>query len=157
MPNDTPVRPNPEAQARYHLDAEAGIEQFAYAKPESNRPKDMTFLARTKLLMVAIQTVRDGGENNLHYHKNGDQCYFVLSGRVRFHGPDDLIYGEFGPREGIVIPAGSRYWFEKVGAEDLEILQSFGIDKSTPAADRIEIEPNKSWMTQEFMSYQPKS
>ena len=131
----------------YHRDAEAKIETFKYAKPEANpRPKQLTFLARTKLLSVAVQTVKDGGENNLHYHSNGDQCYFVLKGRVRFHGPENHVYGEFGPHEGIVIPAGSRYWFEKVGDEDLEVLQSFGRDKSMPDMARINLEPHKQWM-----------
>jgi mannose-6-phosphate isomerase-like protein (cupin superfamily) len=144
---------------RYHTEAEAKIETFKYAKPvDSGRPKQLTFLARTGLLSVAVQTVKDGGENNLHYHTNGDQCYFVLKGRVRFHGPDGHFYGEFGPHEGIVIPAGSRYWFEKVGDEDLEVLQSFGRDKTMPDMARINIEPHKQWMndTENLQVYEKK-
>jgi mannose-6-phosphate isomerase-like protein (cupin superfamily) len=143
----------------YHRDAESRIETYKYETPEfSGRPKKVTFLARTPLLNVAVQTVKDGGENNLHYHTNGDQCYFVLKGRVRFNGPENKVYGEFGPGEGIVIPAGSRYWFEKVGPEDLEVLQSFGRDKSMPDMARINVEPHKEWMNKDahLVQYEEK-
>lgn len=146
---------SPAEQEAYHKAAEAKIETYKYQKPEDKvmgtRPKHLTFLARTDLLSVAVQTVKDGGENNLHYHSNGDQCYFVLKGRVRFHGPNDTILGEFGPHEGIVIPAGCRYWFEKVGDEDLQVLQSFGKDKAMPETARINLEPHKKWMTEDYL------
>jgi len=151
--------PKTAPDERYHTEAEAKIETFKYAKPaDTGRPKQLTFLARTGLLSVAVQTVKDGGENNLHYHTNGDQCYFVLKGRVRFHGPNGKLYGEFGPHEGIVIPAGSRYWFEKVGDEDLEVLQSFGRDTTMPDMARINIEPHKQWMndSKELQVYENK-
>ena len=55
----------------------------------------------------------------------------VLKGRVRFYGPDDVVIGEFGPHEGTITPRFSRYWFENIGDEDLEILQvaAFGSEK----------------------------
>jgi mannose-6-phosphate isomerase-like protein (cupin superfamily) len=144
----------PDEQEAYHRAAEAKIETYKYRKPQDmkGRPKNVTFLAKTDLLTVAVQTVTDGGENNLHYHSNGDQCYFVLKGRVRFHGPNDVVLGEFGESEGIVIPAGCRYWFEKVGDEDLQVLQSFGKNKSMPDMARINLEPHKAWMKEEHLT-----
>jgi hypothetical protein len=38
-------------------------------------------------------------------------------------GRRDRLLGEFGPHEGIITPAYSRYWFENCGEEDLELLQ----------------------------------
>ena len=144
---------SPDEQEAYHRAAEAQISTYKYEKPaDTGRPKLLTFLAKTDLLSVAVQTVKDGGENNLHYHSNGDQCYFVLKGRVRFHGPNDTVLGEFGEHEGIVIPAGSRYWFEKVGDEDLQVLQSFGKDKAMPEMARINLEPHKAWMKEDHLT-----
>ena len=79
-----------------------------------------------------VQVVKkNGGENNLHYHTGIASFWMVLKGRVRFYGPDDVVIGEFGPMEGTITPRFSRYWFENIGEDDLEILQvaAFGSDK----------------------------
>ena len=49
--------------------------------------------------------------------------WLVLGGRAKFYGPGDEDLGEFGRHEGIFIPRGARYWFERVGEEELEILR----------------------------------
>jgi mannose-6-phosphate isomerase-like protein (cupin superfamily) len=151
-------KPSPEL-LNYHQAAEARVQTYRYSSPSTDdKPKQLTWLAKTDLLNVLVQTVRDGGENNLHYHVNADQCYFVLRGRVRFHGPDDSVYGEFGPQEGIVIPAGTRYWFEKVGVEDLDILQSLGRDRSKPENGRVNLDQHKDWMKENYLTnYDHKS
>ena len=69
----------------------------------------------------------------------------VLGGRVRFYGVDDVVLAELGPHEGIFLPGGSRYWFEKVGDDDLEILQMVGISGGV-SAERINVESHKKWM-----------
>ena len=116
-PND------PELLAK-HARAEAMVKGFHYAKPEGVKAgKGSVNLARTDLLRVSVQIVKkNGGENNLHFHDNGDSFWMVLSGRVRFYGPDDVVTGEYGPMEGTVTPAFSRYWFENVGEGDLELM-----------------------------------
>ena len=107
------------------------------------RSKTSPGSCRAPTIVVAVQVVKDGGENNLHYHINADQVYFVLKGRVRFTGVDDVVLGEAGPQQGIFVPGGARYWFEKVGSEDLEVLQLvFKSGKS----ERINIESHKPWM-----------
>src|SRR5262249_26302184 len=111
--------------------------------------KQFYFLADADPIKVAVQVVKDGGENNLHYHTNTDIVYFVLKGRVRFHGPEGKVYGEFGPNEGLVLPADSRYWFEKASTtEDLELFQIFSNrdPKHPEKAQRVNAEPAKEWM-----------
>ena len=84
-----------------------------------------------------VQVVKkNGGENNLHYHTGIASFWMVLKGRVRFYGPGDVVIGEFGPHEGTITPRFSRYWFENVGEDDLEILQvaAFGSESSRRAA-----------------------
>jgi mannose-6-phosphate isomerase-like protein (cupin superfamily) len=108
-----------------HEAAEAKVKTFNYRKPEAvGAGKGFVGLARTDIVKGVVQVVKkDGGENNLHYHKRMDSFWFVLKGRVRFYGPDNVLIGEFGPNEGTVTPRFSRYWFENAGEEDLELLQ----------------------------------
>jgi len=108
-----------------HLAAEQERHTFSYARPEEiTAGKALVRLARSEVLKSWVQVVKgNGGENNLHYHRGSDTFWMVLKGRVRFYGPDDVVIGEFGPYEGTITPQYSRYWFESVGEEDLELLQ----------------------------------
>ena len=111
--------------AAMHVEAESKVKNFAYQKPEEiDSGKGFVGLARTDLFRAVVQVVKkDGGENNLHYHKRMDSFWMVLKGRVKFYGTDDVVIGEFGPNEGTITPRFSRYWFENVGDGDLELLQ----------------------------------
>jgi hypothetical protein len=71
-----------------------------------------------------------------------DGFLFVLSGKVKFYGPGDVVIGEFAKHEGILIPAGAQYWFESSGDEDLEILQMAGFDKAVKT-ERVDAAPQK--------------
>ena len=67
----------------------------------------------------------------------------VLAGRVRFYGPGDVVIGEFGKYEGILIPRGEQYWFESASNdEELEILQMAGFEKGAKV-ERIDAEAQK--------------
>ncbi len=135
----------PEKEA-FHRSAEAGVTTFSYAPTAPVGPKDIVPLVRTGLLKVAVQVVHEGGENNLHYHLNSDTTWLVLRGNVRFYGPGDELIAELGPEEGIAIPGGARYWFEKVGPDDLEILQMVAFDRAQGKPERINLEAHKDWM-----------
>jgi len=128
-----------------HLDAEAAISTFSYKSPEKlTRPKANTLLTRSNLVRAMVQVVREGGENNLHYHSKVDGFWFVLKGRARFYGPKDELIAECGPQEGLVIPQYARYWFEKTGPDDLEILLVQGFDQAGGAeSGRTDSAPKK--------------
>jgi mannose-6-phosphate isomerase-like protein (cupin superfamily) len=108
-----------------HEKAEAGMAGFRYVTPEDGfkHGKAMALLARSDILKGVVQVLREGGENTLHYHTTMDSFWMVLKGRVRFYGVGDTLLGEFGPHEGIITPRGARYWFERAGEEELELLQ----------------------------------
>jgi quercetin dioxygenase-like cupin family protein len=78
-----------------HEKAEAMMKPFKYLRPEDgfNRGKAMTMLAKTDILKAVTQVLKDGGENNLHYHTKIDSFWLVLKGRVRFYGVDDKLLG----------------------------------------------------------------
>ncbi len=104
--------------------AEKEIKSYSYKKPEGiGTVKARIVLGRAGNIRGVVQTVKEGGENNLHYHTDADSFWMVLKGRVRFYGVGDELLGEYGPHEGLMTPAYSRYWFESCGDEELELLQ----------------------------------
>ena len=126
---------------RRHLEAEADPVTFAYTKPaDGNSAKGFVSLGRRDIVRGAVQVVKkNGGENNLHYHSTSASFWMVLKGRVRFYGPGDVLIGEFGPHEGTITPRYSRYWFENVGDDDLEILQVSAFSEGARTSGRTDV------------------
>jgi mannose-6-phosphate isomerase-like protein (cupin superfamily) len=153
----TPVKMTPEEKEAFHREAEARVTTFKYEKPaESDRPKDVEFLTKSPWQKINVQVVRDGGENNLHYHTNSDTTWMVLKGRCRFYGVGDVLIADVGPNEGILLPGGARYWFEKAGPDDLEILQMVAMNRNGEGgAKRINVDAHKDWMdTENLLVYE---
>ncbi len=149
---------SPEEKEAFHRDAEARIRTFSYRKPaENGQVKQIANLFRSDLIRLNVQIVSEGGENNLHYHTGGDNCWMVLRGAARFYGVGDKLIGEFHQNEGILLPGGSRYWFEKIGNEDLEILQIVCKESRTAQTERINLEKHKDWMTDGFLQVYEKA
>ena len=130
-----------EELLKRHEEAEAGPTSFAYAKPSGvNAGKGFVNLGRRDIVRGAVQVVKKhGGENNLHYHTTSASFWMVLKGRVRFYGPGDVVIGEFGPHEGTITPRFSRYWFENIGDEDLEILQVSAFSEGARTSGRTDV------------------
>jgi mannose-6-phosphate isomerase-like protein (cupin superfamily) len=140
------TKPASEDLERMHREAEATVTTFSYSKPEGvTTGKGRVELAKTGRLRGIVQIVKkNGGENNLHYHTNSDSMWMVLKGRVRFYGPGDEVIGEFGPFEGTISPAYSRYWFENVGEGDLELLQVAALhDRGNKTTGRTDVTPQR--------------
>ncbi len=114
---------DPDLLARIE-EAEKGIKSYRYAKPDGIGTKKARIeIGRGGNIRGDVQVVKEGGENNMHYHTDADSLWMVLKGRVKFYGVDDELLGEYGPHEGLITPAYSRYWFESSGDEELELLQ----------------------------------
>ncbi len=134
---------------------------FRYEKPTLTRSKAVTMLAKTDHIVCGVQTIREGGENNLHAHNHLDGFWFVLSGRARFHTSDDEVVAELGRYEGILVPMGYKYWFEAIGDDELELLQVEASDipmgtADAYLADRIDYAPRKgSFPPEESEADQP--
>ncbi len=131
----------------FHQAAEAGVRSFAFARPGIDFPNEKkkihVRLAGTNTCRASIQVLREGGENNLHYHPNMDLIYMVLQGRIRFYGPGDKLIGDYGPLEGVLLPENARYWFESVGTEEAHLLQIAGFPKGAHMPKRIAVTPAK--------------
>jgi mannose-6-phosphate isomerase-like protein (cupin superfamily) len=126
--------------------ASATARPFSYARPELQAKKHAVFLANTDHLLATVQVLREGGENNLHSHPHQDGFWMVLNGMVRFYGEGDIVIAELGKHEGVVIPRGTKYWFESASDEPLELLQVEAFAKALRnpqdiANDRIDHTP----------------
>src|SRR5208282_607843 len=104
----------PEQKEAYHREAESRIRKFRYETPAlaPEEVKRVTVVCESDIVTFLVQLVKNGGENNFHYHTNSETCYMVLRGRARFYGLNDKLLGDLGPFDGILIPGGSRYRFE---------------------------------------------
>ncbi len=120
-----------------------GMSVINYRTPSEIASKLVVPLAHSDIMFCAIQVIRADGETNMHSHSGMDGLWFVLSGRMRFYGEDNTLIGEFGKHEGVFVPRNVRYWFESVGDEPLEVLQSEAIDRRGPNR-RTDFEPKKS-------------
>ncbi len=80
-------------------------------------------MALTDNVISTVQVFEKGVHNNLHVHLTEDGYWLVLGGRARFHGDGEQIIAEPGKLEGVLIPAGTKYWFEGISDEPLEILR----------------------------------
>jgi mannose-6-phosphate isomerase-like protein (cupin superfamily) len=105
------------------------VQRFKYPGPDGDGFRDSAPgrksypMCETDNVVSTVQIFDKGVHNNLHRHLVEDGYWIVLGGRARFHGPGEEIIAELGPLEGVLIPAGTRYWFEGVDDEPLQILR----------------------------------
>jgi mannose-6-phosphate isomerase-like protein (cupin superfamily) len=81
-----------------------------------------TILAATGRSWVVIKACAEGGENALHAHPNDEHVFVVLQRKAEFVGPK----GErrvVETHDGVIMPAGTYYMFQSVGAEPLVMLR----------------------------------
>lgn len=83
--------------------------------------KDIVDIWQTEVLNVQVQVVRSGGETNLHAHNGVDSMWYVLEGAGAFYDEDNNKYA-VAKNEMVVLPSGTKYWFESESDEPLEVL-----------------------------------
>lgn len=97
-------------------------ETFHCGRPPAEHAKVIRSLCRSDLLEADVQLIDDGGANRLHHHTGQNGFFMVLSGGARFYGADDEVVAELGERDGVLVPHGFDYWFEKTGDGPAEVL-----------------------------------
>jgi mannose-6-phosphate isomerase-like protein (cupin superfamily) len=96
------------------------------------------YLCKTDLLVTEIQVFEPGAHVNLHTHLDLTGVWVVLSGHFTFYGQGDTVYGELDPLQGLLIPAGSHYWFKNTGTVTGEIMR---VDVQVPPGHHIASQP----------------
>jgi mannose-6-phosphate isomerase-like protein (cupin superfamily) len=92
------------------------------------------YLCKTDLLVTEIQVMAPGAGVNLHTHLDLTGVWIVLSGHFTFYGAGETVYAELDPLQGLLIPAGSHYWFKNTGAVTGEVMR---VDVQTPPGHHI--------------------
>jgi len=107
----------------------ADLQQFRYDGPGGSQVRrrgdrgDSHDLITNERVISTIQIMQKGQGNSIHMHRDQDGYWFVLAGRALFHGVGEEILGELGANDGIYVPHDTRYWFESVDDEPLQILR----------------------------------
>jgi quercetin dioxygenase-like cupin family protein len=79
-------------------------------------------LASSDSMWVVLKTYASGGENELHAHPHEDHTFVILQGAAKFYGPNkEERIAKAG--EGVLLPAGTFYWFHVVSEEQLVMLR----------------------------------
>ncbi len=80
-------------------------------------------MCQTENVVSTVQVLTPGDHNDLHSHGTEDGYWLVLAGRAPFYGEGDEVIASLGAQEGLLIPAGTPYWFGSDGPEPLQILR----------------------------------
>ena len=104
-------------------------------KPEKKKPsffkmraqlleqgRTNTLMAKTDNMWATLKVYASGGENGLHTHPNEDHTFIVLQGKARYYDADGNTT-DVGRHEGIMLPAGTYYWFEAISKEPLVLVR----------------------------------
>ena len=107
----------------------ADLQQFRYDGPDAPQVRkrgdrgNSHDLITNDRVVSTIQIMQKGQGNSMHMHRDQDGYWFVLAGRARFHGVGEEILAELGVNDGFYVPHDTRYWFESVDDEPLQILR----------------------------------
>jgi mannose-6-phosphate isomerase-like protein (cupin superfamily) len=85
--------------------------------------RTMDLLARTDFLAAHIKVYAEGGENTIHTHTKEDHLFVILAGEATFYLGHEERVQILGKYDGVIIPAGSYYWFVSSGDENLVLLR----------------------------------
>jgi len=93
--------------------------------------KVTTTLAKTDILGCQVQVAELGGENVLHSHPNEDQVFVVLQGEAAWYTDAEAtqVACTVGPFQGVLVPRGTAYWYQKTSEENLVVLRFGAIVK----------------------------
>jgi mannose-6-phosphate isomerase-like protein (cupin superfamily) len=96
---------------------------FKLAAQLLDQGRTMDLLARADVLAAHIKVYAEGGENTIHAHTKEEHLFVILEGEATFHlGHEDRVR-VLGKHDGVIIPAGSYYWFVSSGEENLVLLR----------------------------------
>jgi mannose-6-phosphate isomerase-like protein (cupin superfamily) len=91
-------------------------------------------LLKTDSLNVISEKMPPQTSEKLHYHKNAQQLFYILSGKATIEINDEVI--ELSPNESLHIPKGTKHCIRNNGTEDLSFLL---ISEPRAQTDRIDL------------------
>jgi mannose-6-phosphate isomerase-like protein (cupin superfamily) len=96
---------------------------------------DSWVLAETGSLSVKQETIPPASREQLHFHKNAQQFFFVLKGSATFYVDDSIAI--IDEQQGILIDKKSKHFIANETSEPLEFMV---VSQPSTTNDRIHIE-----------------
>lgn len=111
-----------------------------YESPELSENIKVTYSHRSEdMLTMSIEKVRDGGgDDRPHAHFGIEGIWYLLTGRVRFHGATGEDAFEMTAGDGVYVPSGCAYGFGAIGHEPSEFLHIKALDLSADEHMRVD-------------------
>lgn len=102
---------------------ETTAQVFNLRTPYLQQGRTTDVRAKTDTFTVTAKVYAEGGENAMHTHPNEDHTFVILEGQATFHlGSDDNVT-VLNKYDGVLLPAGSFYWFESSGNQNLVMVR----------------------------------
>lgn len=120
------VEPQQEEQA----EANSAFQTFQIRPQLLAAGKQVTALAGDDLLKGTVMVADSGGETVVHAHQAMDQLFLVLAGQATFYSNLQDVVAVLGPMEGVLVPRGTTYWYEKTSGENLVLFRAAAMDHS---------------------------
>jgi mannose-6-phosphate isomerase-like protein (cupin superfamily) len=118
------------------------MQPVIYESPEFDEGSDIQVprvWVGDDMLAVTVEKVRDGGGDDLpHAHFGIVGAWFLLSGRVRFHGASDDEAFEMTTHDAVFLPSGTAYGFRALDHEPAEFLHVKALDLGTEKHVRVD-------------------
>src|SRR5436190_1976897 len=121
-----------ETHAAEHTQDDPEFQTFQVRPPLLDSGKQTYPLAADDLMHATVMVADSGGETVVHSHLAMDQVFLVLAGQATFYKGLDEIVGVLGPMEGILVPRGAKYWYEKTSDENLVLFRTAANDPNAP-------------------------
>ena len=133
------VDPRPDASVQ---SKQAAMQPIVYDNPDFGEGSDITvpcLWVGDDMLAVTVEKVRDGeGDDRPHAHFGIVGAWFLLSGRVRFHGASDDEAFEMTTHDAVFLPSGTAYGFRALDHDPAEFLHVKALDLGTENHVRVD-------------------
>jgi mannose-6-phosphate isomerase-like protein (cupin superfamily) len=133
------VDPRGDGQA---ADGPATMQAISYDDPEFDEGSDITvprLWPGGDMLTVTVEKVRDGeGDDPPHAHFGIEGAWFMLGGRVRFHGMTDASAYEMTTHDAVYLPSGTAYGFRALDHEPAHVLHVKSLDLGVDEHKRVD-------------------
>ena len=107
-----------------HAEDQGDFQTFQIRPQLLKSGKQVTQLAGNDILKGTVMVADSGGETVVHAHQAMDQLFVVLAGEATFYRSLDEVVAVLRPMEGVLVPRGTTYWYEKTSPENLVLFRA---------------------------------
>jgi mannose-6-phosphate isomerase-like protein (cupin superfamily) len=115
-------QPSLSAYKTAAVPAPKGRTHFKLRAPLLDEGRSNTHMGKTDNMWATLKVYASGGENTLHAHPREDHMFVIMQGSARFYDDKGAAI-EVVRHEGVMLPAGTYYYFYATSEEPLVLLR----------------------------------